>query len=81
MRSTDIIVEVRPQSGQVYLPEGLQIEVLDDQRKAVMEAIASSTNQNIQFDFNVGSGERFSVQMILETASVTEEFVIGSANE
>jgi Protein of unknown function (DUF1822) len=78
---TNIIMEVRPQSDRLYLPEGLQIEVLDDQRKAVMQAIASSTNQNIQFDFNVGSGERFSVQMILETASVTEEFIVGSANE
>jgi hypothetical protein len=78
---TNIIMDVRPQSGQIYLPEGLQIKVLNDQRKTEMEAIASSTNQNIQFDFNVRSGERFSVQMILGAASLTEEFVIGSANE
>jgi hypothetical protein len=78
---TNITMKVWPQSGQLYLPEGLQIKVLDDQRKAVMEAIASSTNQNIEFDFNVGSGERFSVQMILEAVSVTEEFVMGSTYE
>lgn len=75
-KDTNIIVEARPQSGQLYLPETLQVRVLDEQRKAVMEAIASSTNQNIQFNFNVVSGEHFSVQMVLGITSVTEEFVI-----
>jgi hypothetical protein len=75
-KDTNVIAEVHPRSGQRYLPEMLQVKVLDDQQKAVMEAIASSTNQNIRFDFNVVSGERFSVQMILEGASVIEEFVV-----
>jgi Protein of unknown function (DUF1822) len=75
-KDTNIIVEVRPQSGQLYLPEKLQIKVLNDQQKAVMEAIASRTNQNIQFDFNIVCGERFSVQLILGVNSVIEEFVV-----
>jgi len=75
-KDTNIIVEVCPQRGQPYLPEALQVRVLDDQQKAVMEAIASSTNRNIQFDFDVASGEHFSVQMILGVTSVTEEFVV-----
>jgi hypothetical protein len=72
----NIIVEVRPYADQRYLPENLQVRVLDDQQRSAMEAIASRTNQNIQFDFDVVSGERFSVQMILERASVTEEFIM-----
>jgi hypothetical protein len=75
-KDTNIIVEVSPQRGQPYLPEALQVRVLDDQQKAVMEAIASSTNRNIQFDFDVASGEHFSVQMVLGGTSVTEEFVM-----
>lgn len=72
----NIIVEVRPASGRVYLPEALKAIVLDERRKAVMEAIASGTNRNIQFDFNVLSGERFSIQMILGVTSATEEFIV-----
>ncbi|WP_404790398.1 DUF1822 family protein [Altericista sp. CCNU0014] len=75
-KGTNIIVEVRPNKNQLYLPGMLQVKVLDDQKKAVMEAIASDTNQNIQFDFNVVSGERFGVKMTLGGASVTEDFVV-----
>jgi hypothetical protein len=75
-KDTNIIVEIRPHKNQLYLPGMLQVKVLDEQKKAVMEAIASNANQNIQFDFNVVSGERFGVQMLLGEASVTEEFVV-----
>jgi hypothetical protein len=50
--------------------------VLDDQQRSAMEAVASKTNQNIQFDFDVVSGERFSMQMTLGRTSVTEEFIM-----
>jgi hypothetical protein len=75
-KNINVITEVRPQSGQHYLPEMLQVKLLDDQQNAVMEAIANSTNQNIRFDFNVVLGERFSVQIILAETVVTEEFVM-----
>ncbi|MBW4620789.1 MAG: DUF1822 family protein [Cyanosarcina radialis HA8281-LM2] len=73
---TNIIVEVRPQSGQLYLPEMLQVKILDENRTAAMQATASSTNQNIQFDFNAAPTERFSVQMVLGETSVIEDFQI-----
>jgi hypothetical protein len=73
---TNIIVEVSPQSGQLYLPATLQVRVLNERKKSVMEAIASSTNQNIQFDFDVTAGEQFGIQISLGDASVTEEFVM-----
>jgi hypothetical protein len=75
-RDSNIIVGVRAPSGQQYLPAALQVKILDDQQNTAMEAIASSTNKNIQFDFDVTSGERFSIQMILMGASVTEEFIV-----
>jgi hypothetical protein len=75
-RDSNIIVEVRASSGQQYLPATLQVQILDDRKNTAMEAIASSTNKNIQFDFDVTSGERFSIQMTLMEASVTEEFIV-----
>lgn len=75
-KDTNIIVEVWPQSGQLYLPETLQMKILDEQQTAVMQATASSTNQNIRFDFNAESGERFSIQMTLGETSVIEAFDI-----
>lgn len=75
-KDINIIVEVRPQSGQLYLPEMLQVKILNENQAAVMQATASSTNKNIQFDFNAEPKERFSVQMILGEASVIENFEI-----
>lgn len=75
-KDTNIVVEVRPQSGQLYLPEMLQVKILNEDQTAVMQAIASSTNRNILFDFNAEPEERFSVQMILEETSVIEDFDI-----
>lgn len=75
-RDTNIIVEVRPQNGQLYLPEMLQVRILDERQTPVMQATASSSNQNLQFDFNAERGECFGVQMILGETSVTEEFSI-----
>jgi Protein of unknown function (DUF1822) len=72
----NIIIQIHPKSGQLYLPETLQVSILDEQQIAVMQATASSTNQNIQFDFNAEPGERFSVQMTLGEISVIEDFVI-----
>jgi hypothetical protein len=73
---TNIIVEVRPQNGQLYLPETLQVEILNEQQKAVMQATANSTNQNIRFDFNAESGEHFSIKITWRETSVIEAFEI-----
>ncbi len=71
-----IVVEVHPIREQSYLPEALQVNVLDEQKTSVMQAIAGTENQNIQFDFNGELGERFSIQMILGDLSIVEEFVV-----
>jgi hypothetical protein len=72
----DISVEVRPPSGQTYLPPNLQLMVLDDLEAAVMEAQTRSTNSYIQLQFSGSPGERFSVKVALGTVSVIENFVI-----
>lgn len=75
-KNINITVEIHPSTDRLFLPENLQVMVLNEKGVAVMQAIASSTNQNIQFDFIGEPGERFSVQTILEQTSVTEDFVI-----
>jgi Protein of unknown function (DUF1822) len=72
----NIVIEVRPIGGQLYLPETLHVKILDEKQTAVMQATASNTNQNIRFDFNAYPGEYFSVKITLEETSVIENFVI-----
>jgi hypothetical protein len=72
----DIIVEVHPTPGKIYLPPKLQLIVLDFEGETVMEAQTRSTNENIQFQFSADVGEQFSVKLALGNFSVVEEFVI-----
>ncbi len=71
----NIFVEVYPKKGQSYLPQDLQLMVLDESGDAVMQAIAKST-QMIQLNFRGESGERFSVKVALGEVSVTEAFLV-----
>lgn len=75
-KDINITVEVHSTSSQLFLPENLQVMVFNEKGTAVMQAIAGSTNQNIQFDFSGEPGEQFSIQTVLEKTSVTEDFVI-----
>jgi hypothetical protein len=70
-----ISVEVYPIGGQTYLPEALQLMVLDEKGEAVMQAQARST-KNIQLKFNGEPGERFGVKVALGDVSIAEPFLI-----
>lgn len=71
----DISVEVYPTGGQIYLPQDLQLMVLDEKGEAVMQAQARST-KNIQLKFSSEPGETFGVKVALGDVSVTEAFLI-----
>ncbi|NDJ22302.1 DUF1822 family protein [Nostoc sp. B(2019)] len=75
-QAINIMVEVCPTNGQMYLTENLQIMVLNEEGVAVMQAIAKGTNQNIQFHFSGEPGERFSIKLALDNTSVIDDFVI-----
>ena len=70
---TEILVEVYPTGEQVYLPQDLELMVLDDMGIAVMQAQARS-NKKIQMEFSGESGEEFSIKLVLGDFSVTEAF-------
>lgn len=71
----DITVEVYPLSDQPYLPPELQVMILDDRGKSVLQAEAGSS-ESLEFQFSGEPGEKFSVKVALGNFSITEEFVI-----
>ncbi|HEY9668893.1 MAG TPA: DUF1822 family protein [Coleofasciculaceae cyanobacterium] len=71
----DITVEVYPIGSQPYLPSELQLMVLDEQGKSVLQAEAGNS-ESIEFQFSGEPGESFSIRVALGDFSVTEEFFI-----
>lgn len=71
----NISVEVYPTKGQSYLPQDLQLMVLDERGEAVMQAIARGT-RTMQLLFSGKQGEQFSVKVALGDVSVTEAFLV-----
>ena len=71
----DITVEVYPIGSQPYLPSELQLIVLDEQGKSVLQAEAGNS-ESIEFQFSGEPGESFSIKVALGDFSVTEEFFI-----
>lgn len=71
----DVRVELKP-SGQLYLPVGLQIAVLDGQEKSFLTAETRVENPPVQLEFSGESGDTFSVRITLGDSSVTEDFLL-----
>lgn len=71
----DITVEVCPIGGQPYLPPELQVMVLDEQGKTVLQANAGNS-ESMEFQFSGEPGESFSVKFVLSDSSITENFLI-----
>lgn len=74
----DIRLQVYPTGGQIYLPAGLKLLVLDDSGVPVpeLEANARSADNWIQLEFSGQPKERFSVKVAFGDISITEDFVI-----
>lgn len=70
-----ILVKVLPTEGQTYLPEDLQLSVLDDQDTVVDQTTARLSDNAICLSFSAQTHERFSIQMKLNESTYTEEFL------
>jgi hypothetical protein len=70
----NIYVRVCPIGTENYLPEELEIKVLDEREIAVMQATARKT-KSIQLNFSSEVGERFSVRVGLGDFYLTETFI------
>lgn len=73
----NISVELYPTQAYSHLPEGLQLIILDQTGKSVMQAEAGGS-EKLLFKFSGESGEQFSIKIALRDISVTEIFVIES---
>ncbi|MBD2042886.1 DUF1822 family protein [Microcoleus sp. FACHB-672] len=71
----DVSVEVLSAESQIELPQNLQLIILDENEKPVMQAEAGSS-ESLEFQFSCVPGERFSVKLVLGEAIVTELFAI-----
>lgn len=71
----DIWVKVCPTGVHPHLPPELELMVLDDMGVAVMQAQSRNTEM-IQLKFSGVPGEHFSIKIVLDDISFTEDFVI-----
>ncbi|WP_424097428.1 DUF1822 family protein [Moorena producens] len=72
----NVLLQLNPINGQTYLPPNLQLLLLDEEQEMLINAQARNEDQAIQLDFTCEPGDRFSVKVALDNASVIEEFVI-----
>lgn len=83
-QKTNVLLQLHPTGSQTYLPPNLKLVVLDESGAVFLETQARSTDETrtrsgdslIQLEFRGSSEERFSVQVALGNAEVTETFVI-----
>lgn len=71
----DIWVKLCPTNHCPYLPEDLEIRILDEQGITVMQAQSRQTDM-LQLKFRGVSGERFSIELTLNDINLMETFVI-----
>lgn len=71
----DISIEVASIGTQPHLPDDLQLFLLDEKGRSIMQAEARSS-EGLEFHFSGELGERFSIKIVLGEVSVTECFLI-----
>lgn len=69
-----VTLQVYPQGNQIYLPEGLQLKVLEASDTVFLESQARSHDNYIQLKFSGQAGEVFRVEVVLDDIKFLEEF-------
>ncbi|WP_323202208.1 DUF1822 family protein [Nostoc sp. UHCC 0251] len=72
----DLIVQLHPIKDQFYLPESVQMKILDKNGTAVLDNQSRGSDNYIQLKFTAEPGDLFSIAVSLENASVTESFFV-----
>lgn len=75
-QQVNVLVQVLPTRGQRILPQHLRLTVSDETGENSRDAFARKTDNWIRLEFDGEPGERFSVEIALGEASVTEYFLI-----
>ena len=71
-----ILLQVHSTTDNTYLPDNLQLRLLDNDGNILDEVTARSADNLIQINLERELGEEFSVQVTLGDICVTEDFVI-----
>ena len=75
--TVSILVQLRPVSGQTYLPSQIKLIMLSDSSEALQETQSRNQDNYIQLKrFQCQPGDSFSIQVALDEISVTEDFVV-----
>lgn len=72
----DVAVEILPQLEASFLPNSLQLTLLDADGDIVMEATTRQENKNLKFDFSGICGEVFSIKLELANDFFQENFLL-----
>jgi len=73
----DILVRLYPSTEeQTYLPQGVQLIILDESGEVFLEAQSRSADNWIQLEFRGEAGEPFSIKVVFGDLSVTDNFAI-----
>ncbi|KAB8332831.1 DUF1822 family protein [Scytonema tolypothrichoides VB-61278] len=75
-KTVAVLLRVYPIGNQPYLPPGLQLAGLYENGQPFLEVKARVVDNYIQLKFCAEFGERFGVQVSINNASITENFVI-----
>lgn len=71
-----ILVRLLPLGEQPYLPENLSLLGQDEAGDTVFSVCARQQDDYIQFKFTAAVGDRFTLHIGWNTASVTEQFIV-----
>ena len=74
--NTNILIELKPNLSQYYLPVNLQIMLLDEYEQAIIDTKVEESKQHIQLDLSGEPGERFSINIVLGDESFREDFIV-----
>ncbi|WP_414565612.1 MULTISPECIES: DUF1822 family protein [unclassified Anabaena] len=75
-QQTSIRLQLHATGNQIYLPENVQLTVLDQSGSVFLKAAARSADNYIQLQFRGEIKEQFSVQVSFDDMSITEHFII-----
>ncbi len=71
-----VLSRVYPLQEQRFLPANLKLIGLDEMGESLFEIRARERDDYIQFKFTADPGDRFSLQIVLNSAIVTKDFII-----
>ncbi|MBE9037114.1 DUF1822 family protein [aff. Roholtiella sp. LEGE 12411] len=75
-QQTSIRLQLHATGSQIYLPQGVQLTVIDSSGGVFLEAQARKSDNYIQLQFRGEPTELFSVRVALHDTSITEHFMI-----